>query len=84
MLACFAAQIELGVDDDRADVAHQYARTRGRRRQLINPRLLARDIQKVIVALEVLAGRQPLSDRAVHHLTESLLWTDQRALRAGR
>ena len=50
--------------------------------------LLAPDIQEEILALEVPAGRQPLSERALRRLTESLLWTDQRvmwgALRAGR
>jgi hypothetical protein len=39
---------------------------------------LAPDIQEEILALEVPAGRQPLSERAVRRLTESLLWTDQR------
>jgi hypothetical protein len=49
--------------------------------------LLAPEIQEKILALEVPAGRQPQSERALHRLTERLLWTDQRvmwrALRAG-
>ncbi len=53
----------------------------------MNLLLLAPDIQEEILALEVPAGRQPLSERALRRLTESLLWTDQRvmwrALRAG-
>ena len=36
--------------------------------------------QEEILALEVPAGRQPLSERALRRLTESLLWTDQRAM----
>ena len=73
---------------DQADVARQHGLTRARLTQLMNLLLLAPDIQEEILALEVPAGRQPLSERALRRLTESLLWTDQRlmwrALRAGR
>ena len=83
-----AAQIEAGVYDDQADVARQHGLTRARLTQLMNLLLLAPDIQEEILALEVPAGRQPLSERALRRLTESLLWTDQRVLwrelRAGR
>jgi hypothetical protein len=82
-----AAQIDAGVYDDQADVARQHGLTRARLTQLMNLLLLAPDIQEEILALEVPAGRQPLSERALRRLTESLLWADQRvmwrALRAG-
>ena len=41
----------------------------------MNLLLLAPDIQEEILALEVPAGRQPLSERALRRLTESLLRT---------
>jgi len=40
----------------------------------------APDIREESLALEVPAGRQPLSERALRRLTESLLWTDQRVM----
>jgi hypothetical protein len=61
-------------------VARQHGLTRARLTQLMNLLLLAPDIQEEILALEVPAGRQPLSERALRRLTESLLWTDQRAM----
>ncbi len=82
-----AAQIDAGVYDDQADVACQHGLTRARLTQLMNLLLLAPDIQEEILALQVPAGRQPLSERALRRLTESLLWADQRVmwrvLRAG-
>jgi hypothetical protein len=82
-----AAQIDDGVYDDQADVARQHGLTRARLTQLMNLLLLAPDIQDEILALEVPAGRQPSSERALRRLAESLLWEDQRgmwrALRAG-
>ena len=65
---------------DQADVARQHGLTRARLTQLMNLLLLAPDIQEEILALEVPAGRQPLSERALRQLTESLLWTDQRVM----
>ena len=59
-----AAQIDAGVYDDQADVARQHGLTRARLTQLMNLLLLAPDIQEEILALEVPAGRQPLSERA--------------------
>ena len=68
---------------------HRRCESEGRDREAArNLLLLAPDIQEEILALEVPAGRQPLSERALRRLTESLLWADQRvmwrALRAGR
>jgi hypothetical protein len=60
-----AAQIDAGVYDDQADVARQHGLTRARLTQLMNLLLLAPDIQEEILALEVPAGRQPLSERAL-------------------
>jgi hypothetical protein len=82
-----AAQIDAGVYDDQADVARQHGLTRARRTQRMNLLLRAPDIQEEILALDVPAGRQPLSERTLRRLTESLLWADQRvmwrALRTG-
>ena len=66
-----AAQIEAGVYDDQADVARQHGLTRARLTQLMNLLLLAPDIQEEILALEVPAGRQPLSERS-HALGRAL------------
>ncbi len=75
-----AAQIDAGVYDDQVDVARQHGLTRARLTQLMNLLLLAPDFQEEILALEVPAGRQPLSERALRRLTESLLWADQRVM----
>ncbi len=74
------AEIQAGVYEDQADVARQHGLTRARLTQLMNLLLLAPDIQEELLALEVPAGREPISERALRPLTETLLWSEQRAL----
>jgi len=42
--------------------------------------LLAPDIQEEVLALEYSARREPITERTLRRLLESLLWGDQRAL----
>jgi hypothetical protein len=41
---------------------------------------LAPDIQERVLDLEALDGREPLTERTLRRLLESLVWEDQRAL----
>ncbi len=77
------ADIQAGVYEDQADVARQHGLTRARLTQLMNLLLLAPDIQEELLALEVPAGREPISERALRPLTETLLWSEQRTLWRG-
>ena len=83
----FEGMLRKGVVADQSELAHICNVTQPRITQIMNLCHLAPDIQEEILALEVPAGRQPLSERALRRLTERLLWTDQRvmwrALRAG-
>ena len=46
----------------------------------MNLLLLAPDIQEEVLALEYPAGREPITERTLRRLLESLVWEDQRAL----
>lgn len=48
----------------------------------MNLLLLAPDLQEEVLALEYPAGREPITERTLRRLLESLVWEDQRALRA--
>ena len=65
---------------DQADVARHHGLTRARLTQLMNLLLLAPDIQEEVLALEYPAGREPITERTLRRLLESLVWEDQRAL----
>lgn len=46
----------------------------------MNLLLLAPDIQEEVLALEYSAGREPISERTLRRVLESLVWEEQRAL----
>lgn len=75
-----AEEIDAGRYADQADVARHHGLTRARLTQLMNLLLLAPDIQEEVLALEYPAGREPITERTLRRLLESLVWEDQRAL----
>lgn len=75
-----AADIEAGRYKDYADVARRHGLTRARLTQLMNLLLLAPDIQEEVLTLEFPAMREPITERTLRRLLESLVWEDQRAL----
>ena len=74
-----AEDIEVGLYADQADVARRHGLTRARLTQLMNLLLLAPDIQEEVLALEFPAGREPITERTLRRVFESLVWEDQRA-----
>lgn len=46
----------------------------------MNLLLPALDIQEEVLALEYPAGREPITERTLRRVIESLVWDDQRAL----
>ncbi len=65
-----AEEIDAGRYADQADVARHHGLTRARLTQLMNLLLLA---------LEYPAGREPITERTLRRLLESLVWENQRA-----
>lgn len=63
-----------------ATFARHHGLTRARLTQLMNLLLLAPDIHEEVLALEYPAGREPITERTLRRLLESLLWEDQWAL----
>jgi hypothetical protein len=82
-----AADIEAGRYADQADVARHHGLSRARLSQLLSLLLLAPDIQEEVLALEFPVGREPIGERDLRGLVESLVWAEQRVgwaeLRAG-
>jgi len=75
-----ADEIHAGLYADQADVALRHGLTRARLTQLMNLLLLAPDIQEEVLALEFPAGREPITERTLRRVFESLVWDDQRVL----
>jgi len=75
-----AEDIEAGRYADQADVARHHGLTRARLTQLMNLLLLAPDIQEEVLALEYPAGREPITERTLRRVFESLVWEDQRVV----
>ena len=73
-----ADEIHAGLYADQADVALRHGLTRARLTQLMNLLLLAPDIQEEVLALEFPAGREPITERTLRRVFESLVWEDQR------
>jgi len=73
------AAIERGDYADRAGVARQLGFTRGRITQLLDLTLLAPDIQKHVLELEAIDGREPLTERGLREVVRHAGWADQRA-----
>lgn len=70
------ARIEAGERDD-ADVARAHGLTRARLTQVMNLLLLAPPIQEDVLHLEVLPGREPISERDLRRVLASLVWEEQ-------
>lgn len=76
-----AEEIDAGRYADQADVARHHGLTRARLTPRMNLLLLAPDIQEEVLTLEYpAAGREPIIERTLRRLLESLVWEDQRAL----
>jgi len=71
------ARIEAGEFRDYADVARAHGLTRARLTQVMNLLLLAPPIQEDVLHLEVLPGREPISERDLRRVLRSLVWDDQ-------
>jgi len=73
------AAIERGDFRDQADAARHFQLTRARITQLMNLTLLAPDIQEQVLFLEAVDGREPMSERDLRTVLQSLVWADQQA-----
>lgn len=71
------ARIEAGEFHDYADVARAHGLTRARLTQVMNLLLLAPPIQEDVLHLEVLPGREPISERDLRRVLQSLVWEEQ-------
>lgn len=71
------ARIEAGEFRDYADVARAHGLTRARLTQVMNLLLLAPPIQEDVLHLEVLPGREPISERDLRRVLKSLVWEEQ-------
>ena len=71
------ARIEAGEFRDYADVARAHGLTRARLIQVMNLLLLAPPIQEDVLHLEVLPGREPISERDLRRVLGSLVWEEQ-------
>jgi hypothetical protein len=71
------ARIEAGEYHDYADVARAHGLTRARLTQVMNLLLLAPSIQEEILHLDVLPGREPISERHLRRVLKSLVWEEQ-------
>ena len=70
-------RIEAGELRDYADVARAHGLTRARLTQVMNLLLLAPPIQEDVLHLEVLPGREPISERDLRRVLQSLVWEEQ-------
>jgi hypothetical protein len=77
------ARIEAGEFHDYADVARAHGLTRARLTQVMNLLLLAPSIQEEVLHLEVLPGREPISERHLRRVLRSLVWEEQVAVWKG-
>lgn len=71
------AAIERGDFRDYADAARHFQLTRARITQLMNLTLLAPDIQEQVLFLEAVDGREPMSERDLRTVLQSLVWDEQ-------
>jgi hypothetical protein len=77
----FAGMIEAGVAADYADLARLGGVTRARMTQIMNLLNLAPDIQEQILFLPcTLAGRDPITERALRQVSSLADWDRQRRL----
>lgn len=74
------ARIEAGEFRDYADVARAHGLTRARLTQVMNLLLLAPAIQEDVLDLEVLPGREPITERDLRRVLGSLVWEEQRGI----
>jgi len=75
-----AADIERGRYASQADAARHFGLTRARLSQLMKLLCIAPDIQEEILALEHVAGRGRVTERRLKPVSETPLWSQQRAL----
>jgi len=71
------AAIERGDFRDQADAARHYQLTRARITQLMNLTHLAPDIQEQVLFLEAVGSREPMSERDLRGVLQSLVWEQQ-------
>ena len=71
------ARIEAGEYRDYAEVARAHGLSRARLTQVMNLLLLAPAIQEELLHLEVLPGREPVTERGLRRVLESLMWEEQ-------
>ena len=74
------ARIDAGEYADYADAARQNGYTRARITQIMNLLLLAPDIQAEVLALRFPPGREPITERDLRRVLESVLWAEQRGV----
>jgi hypothetical protein len=73
-------KIRAGVFKDYADVARQHGLTRARVTQVMNLLLLAPDIQTEILGMVVRPGREPLTERQLRAVVNTVVWSEQRTV----
>ena len=86
LMLALAQKIQQAIDrgsvQDRAEVAWRLGLTRARVTQLLDPTLLAPEIQEQILFAESVDGIEPMSERAVRRVTSARSWTEQRRVHA--
>ena len=73
-------RIAAGEFADYADVARAHGFTRARVTQIMNLLLLAPAVQEEVLHLEVLPGREPITERDLRRVLQSLVWEEQAAV----
>jgi hypothetical protein len=71
--------IDRGEIRDQAEAARRFGLTRARLSQIFDLTRLAPDLQKEILVLEAVDGREPLRERALRGVFRVTTWTEQRA-----
>ena len=71
-------RIQAGVFKDYADVARHHGVTRARVTQVMNLLLLAPDIQEELLGMMATPGREPVTERQLRAVTNTVVWSEQR------
>lgn len=71
-------QIQDGEIKDYADVARRRGLTRARVTQVMNLLLLAPDIQAEVLGMIATPGREPVTERQLRAVTNTVVWSEQR------
>jgi hypothetical protein len=73
-------RIQAGGFKDYAEVARLHGLTRARLTQVMNLLLLAPDIQAKVLEMMARAGREPVTERQLREVTNTVVWAEQRVV----